>query len=174
MHLASFNAFAAAEILVSKGANVNALDSNDQNVLFYLLDLPVFDMLRFLSLFLKHEIDLNQKSVFGKYFLRSVIEKQAFEIVRLVLDSLDASTKNGKTTLGILYKTEEQKTGIMLKEKLGSKHFKYIYNKFLKKSKKFGSSANSDLSSSLSQIKFTGTPLLLSKKLSFKILVFIF
>ena len=167
MYLTSLNAFVVAETLVSKGANVNALDSNDQNVLFYLLDLTAYDMQRFLALFLKHEIDLNQKSICGKYFLNSVIEKQAFEIVQLVLDSLDASTKNGKTTLGIFYKTEDEKTRILLKEKLGSKHFKYFDNKFLKKSRKLGSSVNSDLSTSLLQIKFSGTPVLLCEKLSF-------
>jgi len=166
MHLTTLNAFVAAETLICKGASVNELDSKEQNVLFYLLGSSSNDILIFLSLFLKHEVDLNQKSNCGKYFLANVVEKQLFEVIRFVVDSLDASTKNGKATLGILIKTEEEKTRSMLKEKLGSKHFKYFDNKFLKKSKKLGSSVNSDLSSSLSQIKFTGTPQLGCKQRS--------
>lgn len=89
---------------------------------------------------------MNVRDSAGASFVDLAVAKGFRLTVQRVIRLLDASTKEGKNTIGVVIKTDDLEARQLLKETLGSKHFKYFDNKFRKKSKKSNSSVTSGLS----------------------------
>lgn len=164
MHLTSKGAIDLVTFFLEKGFDLNSVDFEDKNAIFYVLDLEAGLIEQFVDLFVSYKINLIQKPSSGKSFIELLIEKNHFSIVKSIVIAIDASKKEDRNLIGTILKTKENQSRLFLKEKLGSKNFKYFDNKFLKKSRKSESSGKSETDSFLSQLKFNSNQKDLCKK----------
>jgi hypothetical protein len=154
MYLTSNGALQATRIMLENGADPNILDKEGKNSIYYVLGQEESAILSFIDLFWAYKIDLLQKPSIGKNFIECIIELNYFTATKEIIQLIDASKKEDRNIIGIIIKTEEEKSRALLKQKLGSKNFKYFDNKFRKKKRKSESSFFSDKDSSHSLLKF--------------------
>lgn len=155
MYLTSNGAQHAARVLLQNGADPNILDNEGKNSIYYVLSHEESKILGFVELFWEYKIEFQQKPIIGKNFIESIIESNYLTVTKTIIELIDASRKEDRNIIGIIIKTEEEKSRALLKHKLGSKNFKYFDNKFRKKKKKSESSLYSEQDSSHSLLKFT-------------------
>lgn len=132
--------------LLGEGADPNVIDQNGRTALFYLISGAQDDPSQLVELLVTHKANMNVRDSTGASFVDVAVGRGFRQSVQKVVRLLDASTKEGKNTIGVVIKTDDLEARQLLKETLGSKHFKYFDNKFRKKSKKSNSSLTSGLS----------------------------
>lgn len=156
MHAAfTFDQTEATRLLLS-GEDPNAIDSSGKTALFHAVASEHSNAHLLITELIQHGALMNTKDNSGFTFIDHAAARNATQVLHSAVDAIDAATKEGKNTIGLLIRIDDPGVRAMLKEKLGSKHFKYFDNKFRKKSKKTHSSAASNKSScnSFAGLKF--------------------
>lgn len=135
------------EAILVSGEDPNAADSAGKTALFFAAVSGAGGAHSLVAQLVRHGANMNAKDANGNTFIDYAAANGSKEVVQAAVETLDASTKEGKNTIGVLIRTDDPEVRFLLKEKLGSKHFKYFDNKFRKKSKRGNSSATSGASS---------------------------
>jgi hypothetical protein len=145
------------ESLLAAGSNPNDTDPAGKSAFFYIVSGASPNPNRLVELLAVAGGSLNTRSVAGQSFVDVALQLGKHEVIDCVIRLIDASTKEGKNTIGMLIRTDNEEVRAKLRESLGSKHFKYFDNKFRKKLKKAAGSMQSLTSSckSLSLAKLT-------------------
>lgn len=121
------------------GANPNDTDPLGMSAFFYAVSGASSDPSSLIELLAGAGGSLNTRTPAGQSFVDLALQLGKREVIDCVIRLIDASTKEGKNTIGVLIRTDDEEVRAKLRESLGSKHFKYFDNKFRKKLKKGGS-----------------------------------
>lgn len=137
----------AVESLLAAGANPNDTDPSGKSAFFYAVSGHSKNPTFLVDLLAEAGGSLNTRCASGQSFVDLALQLGKREVIDCAIRLIDASTKEGKNTIGVLIRTDDEEVRTKLRESLGSKHFKYFDNKFRKKLKKGGGSLQSAASS---------------------------
>jgi hypothetical protein len=152
MYFARIASLSDIALLITHGCNVHVLDSQQRNVLFYIVDRSETDIIDALLLFMNSHVNLHQRSSSNQNFLQIMLHKQHYAVIQRVVDVCDPSTKNDRLIIGTLLTAKDDRARAILKAKLGGKNFKYFDNKYCRKPRKNSTSMLSQSSTSNSLV----------------------
>lgn len=133
--------------LLAKGVNPNATDNSGKTAFFYAVNSSSVHFNQLITQLTVSGGNMNTRCDNGQSFIDFALQLGKRQVIDCVINLIDASSKEGKNTIGLLIRIDDEEIRAKLRENLGSKHFKYFDNKFRKKLKKGCNSVKSMTSS---------------------------